>query len=290
MTTGQDVAGTSTFSRLFDDAAIFPPGNASMRDAVAAHLARRSRNAQEFVGPFVCSVPRLAELRDELQQVGPATEPLHLCLTVPEGVHTLAAAQSEIAAEPRVVLRALEIAVGHEDAARAAEEVLAILPAAVEAYLEFPRSADPRRTASALVGTGLRLKFRTGGVEADAFPDERVLARAIRAAVEADVPFKLTAGLHHAIRHRDISSGRDFHGFLNVIIAVASAQRGEPGEHISTVLAELQAPTLVEAFTQLTVGERADVRDHFRSFGTCDITEPLTDLVNLDLLPGGVVA
>ena len=47
----------------------------------------------------------------------------------------------------------------------------------------------------------LRLKFRTGGVTADAFPSAAELAPCIDAALDREPPFKCTAGLHHAVRH-----------------------------------------------------------------------------------------
>ena len=294
MTTSPSTTGTLTpFTRLFDDAAIFPPGNAPIGEAVRNHLAWRAGLAASFVGPFICSTPRWpelrAELKTELQRVASLDEPMELCLTVPDGVQALAAALAEVATEPLVVLRAVEVAVGHDDAATAAAEVRAVLPKGVEAYLEFPRAADPHGVASALTGTGLQLKFRTGGVNADAFPDKRELAEAIIAAVTAGVPFKLTAGLHHAVRHWDIATGFDHHGFLNVMLAVAAAQRGASTRHVQALLAQLHAPTLVAAFDQLTDDETAAVRNRFRSFGTCSIREPLEDLTALNLLPGGAV-
>ena len=48
---------------------------------------------------------------------------------------------------------------------------------------------------------GLRLKFRTGGLEASAFPTAEVLAGWIDAALDRETPFKCTAGLHNAVRH-----------------------------------------------------------------------------------------
>ncbi|WP_199752224.1 hypothetical protein [Actinoplanes sp. ATCC 53533] len=50
------------FAGLFDDAALFPPGNAAMRAAVPAHVAHRAAWYAEVVGPFICPDTRLAEL------------------------------------------------------------------------------------------------------------------------------------------------------------------------------------------------------------------------------------
>jgi hypothetical protein len=61
---------TLLFDRFFDDAAIFPPGNATMDDAVRAHVAALGSPLARHVGPFVCSASRLAALGDTLATVG----------------------------------------------------------------------------------------------------------------------------------------------------------------------------------------------------------------------------
>ncbi len=41
------------FTRLFDDAAMFPPGNASAADALAGHLRYRDAWFADMVGPLL---------------------------------------------------------------------------------------------------------------------------------------------------------------------------------------------------------------------------------------------
>lgn len=62
------------FEHFFDDAAIFPPGNAPLDVALKAHLARRSGPDGAYVGPFVCDEVRLPEL------LGLLIEPLDLAV------------------------------------------------------------------------------------------------------------------------------------------------------------------------------------------------------------------
>ena len=50
--------------RLADDAATFPPGNAALPDAVAAHRERRSAPWADLVGRFVVKDTDLPHLRD----------------------------------------------------------------------------------------------------------------------------------------------------------------------------------------------------------------------------------
>ena len=47
--------------------------------------------------------------------------------------------------------------------------------------------------------TRYQAKFRTGWMSAEQYPDDAGPASAIRAVVDAGVPFKATAGLHHAV-------------------------------------------------------------------------------------------
>ena len=71
----------------------------------------------------------------------------------------------------------------------------------------MPNSGSWFAAADAVAEAGLRLKFRTGGLEAAAFPPAHALARWIDAALDRETPFKCTAGLHHAVRHTDADTG-----------------------------------------------------------------------------------
>ena len=72
--------------------------------------------------------------------------------------------------------------------------------------------------ADEVAAAELRLKFRTGGLEAAAFPAAHALARWVDAALDRETPFKCTAGLHNAVRHTG-TDGFEHHGFLNVLVA-----------------------------------------------------------------------
>ncbi|MEJ7755398.1 MAG: hypothetical protein WKF83_02780 [Nocardioidaceae bacterium] len=124
-----------------------------------------------------------------------------------------------------------------------------ILDRDVMVFVEAPRR-DPQRASQcdaaleAAAEAGVRLKFRTGGVAAEAFPSEQELAGAIVAAVARGVPFKCTAGLHNAARHRDAATGFEHHGFLNVLLATSLAVEGAATADLSAMLAEVDGTTL----------------------------------------------
>ena len=70
-------------------------------------------------------------------------------------------------------------------------------------------------------------KFRTGPTPTWPWPDEAELAAFLRLAASAEAPFKLTGGLHHAVRGTYPVDGapEEHHGILNVLLATAAAGR-----------------------------------------------------------------
>ena len=71
---------------------------------------------------------------------------------------------------------------------------LAVEPAKLDLVEDLLAEIGERR----IDGRPVVAKFRTGGTTANAFPSEEDLAYFILASFNAGVPFKLTAGLHHA--------------------------------------------------------------------------------------------
>jgi hypothetical protein len=127
----------------------------------------------------------------------------------------------------------------------------------------------------------LRLKWRTGGTSADLFPSSPDLAAAIDAALDRELPFKATAGLHAAVRHRDPETGFEHHGFLNVLVATRAAL---DGDDVVPALEEHDAAAVLARLEQLGSETLARTRRWFASFGCCGVQDPLEDLVALGLL------
>jgi len=278
-------AGVPEFARaLLDDAAMFPPGLAPLAEAVPAHRRHESAPYAGLVGPLVAA----ADALDELAGLLPAGDGprLPLTVTVPGGPAAAAAALARAAALP-VDLRAVEVAVPD---GMGADRLLAELDRAgfgegVHVYVEVPRDERRPGIIAALAATRYRAKFRTGGVRAELYPGEAELARAVKAAVDAGVPFKATAGLHHAVRNTDPRTGFEQHGFLNLLLATDAALRGAGEDELARVLAERDGAAIAARVAGLGDERARAVREAFVSFGTCSIAEPLTDLVRLGLLP-----
>jgi hypothetical protein len=268
---------TVLFSGLFDDAALFPPGDAPMAAAVPAH---RHLQAQlgDLVGPFVVPAARLGELAEH---VGDG-EPVGVSVIAAAG--DLPAAAARVDAHPGLVLAAVEVPVATDAAtAREAVRVLdGVLPDGVPAAVELPRSAARDEVLDVLAGTGHRAKLRTGGVRAALFPPPEELAATLRACVVRGVALKCTAGLHSAVRHTDPATGFAHHGFLNLLAACDALAAGGPAAAAERWLRQDDAGALVGGWSPDRV---ARARAVFTSFGTCSVLEPVDDLIALGLLP-----
>lgn len=270
------------FHRLFDDAAIFPPGNAAMPDAVTRHVDWCASPRGVYVGPFVCSSARWSELAESLAPAGASG--ISVAVTVPD----VSAVQDAVAAareEPRASLASVEVPVADHAGLDHALTVLdKVLPADVPGFVEPPWSAIDADACTRLAASRHQLKIRTGGASAESFPSEDLLVTMLSCAVRHQVPFKLTAGLHNAVRHRDPATGFEHHGFLNVIAATASVLDGEDDSTAQSLLAIQNPKQLAELVRRLRPQAARDVRRQFVSFGTCSIDEPLRDLSDLRLL------
>lgn len=269
---------------LCDDAAVFPPGSLPLEQAVAAHVGHTTAAYGELVGSFVLEAAELGRLATLTAGLPAGSFALSLTVPLPD----VAAALSAAARTPAVRLVALEVRIPE---GTPAAEVVPRLTAGigdrtVSVFVEVPRDGRRDPLLAALGATGLMAKFRTGGVRADLYPDEAELAAAILAAVRAGVPFKATAGLHHALRNTDPRAGFEQHGFLNVLAATGAAVDGARPAGIAEVLADRDGARVAARVRALHVRTRAV----FRSFGTCSIAEPATELARLGLLSPAVVA
>nr|QGW61363.1 hypothetical protein ICEMyc226_00331 [Mycolicibacterium sp.] len=266
--TGTKAVIPRLFHRLCDDAALFPPGNAPIDLALPQHLSYRTSAFADLVGPFVFPIPRLAELTAIPAQ-------LDLSLTAPGGPASVEAGLAAAQAIPGVTVVAVEVAMPEGTDLTA----LATVAPDIDIYVEIPRDQRREVLLDLVSERGYRAKFRTGGITADLYPDEAELAAAISQAARREVPFKATAGLHHAVRHTDPDNGLEQHGYLNVLLAGQAAHSGARETELETILA-IREPAVITRLVAAIETERA-----FLSFGTCSVREPLDDLISLGLIP-----
>ncbi len=271
---------------LVDDAAIFPPGNAPLAEATTRHVARRAQPGADLVGTFVVRDTDLPALK---------ATPLALSVVVTGGAGQVAGTVA-LARRLHVAVEGLELVLRDPgDPVGAARRVGAAVDAAraegqlddhVPIHVEIPPDCSPAAwlaAADEVAAQEFRLKFRTGGLEATAFPSAQTLAGWIDAALDRETPFKCTAGLHHAVRHTGPpeSGGFEHHGFLNALVATRLAFDGASPDQVVEVLERRDAGALATEARDLDL---AGARRWFTSFGSCSVDEPLEDLVALGLV------
>jgi hypothetical protein len=158
----------------------------------------------------------------------------------------------------------------------------------LEVYAEIPLSwglLAALDTVAGARGEGLRIgaKFRIGGLAAELFPTPVELAAVICACRDRALPFKLAAGLRHALRRTDPETGFTHHGFVNVLVASLVAVDGAEVAEVAEVLAATHPLPLVEPAR----AARNRPRPLWAGFGVASVLEPLTELIRLGLINGG---
>jgi hypothetical protein len=252
---------------LIDDAALFPPGSAPMEAAVPAHRGYRQSWYEAMIGPFLVPQTRLGELGAHLGR-----GELRIGVIVDGELENVAADADAL--PPQVT-------VAHFESRHALEHLAEFAPNwGRPVFVELPFG---EQALDAVHPTTFIPKFRTGGLAAEFFPAPETLAAAITGCRQRGLQFKLTAGLHEAVRHHDQATGFDHHGFLNVLVAVTDAADGAPTEALTATLASTDAADLAARARRVLHRPRP----LWTGYGSCSIDEPLNDLTALGLLHRG---
>ena len=271
-------AEPSLFASLVDDAAVFPPGNAPLPEAVRLHRLHRTSRYAACVGPLLVPASAAGDLGPLLDAT-----PLRVAVIGRPGTPAadLATAVHQLRSTESVELTGVEL--GWTPDWRATD--FGGLPLS----LEVPRG-DDQRTAIADISSAasdsvaLQAKFRTGATDTWAWPDERELASFIRTAIDHDLGFKLTGGLHHAVR--GTHHGEEQHGLLNVLATVRWALNGEDVDELVPLLGERDPSLLVPQIIRMSAADAAIVRAFFTAYGCCEVTDPIGELTTLGLVQG----
>jgi hypothetical protein len=287
-----------------DYAGLFPPAGLDMAAAVENYAHYRAGEDAWALGRFILPVGRLAEFDEVVPHhvpTHPATQPWLLgALAGPD-----LAADLDLVAEfnrrhtaPGAGAARVDTIELKASSVAAIVDPLHRIPSHLQAYVEIPLDCDPAALVTVIGRLRGRAKARTGGVTRESFPRTTDLVRFLAACIRARVPFKATAGLHHALRaeyrltYAPDSSSAPMFGFLNLFLAAAFLRAGMAEEDAEQVLEE----TSLQAFQ---MDERViHWRDHrldedslrqarqdvVISFGSCSFTEPLSELRALHLL------
>jgi hypothetical protein len=265
------------FVGLLDDAAVFPPGSAPLPDAISAHREYRAAWYAEMVGPLL------------LPPEDVAAAPTDVAIGV-IGTRDAVARAIDTGRDVRQI--EVPVAKRGEDPQPGLGDLLTLIDTTkIRGYAEIPLTWGLTAALDAVAearasGVPVAPKFRTGGLAAELFPTPVELAAVICACRDRELPFKLTAGLHHALRHTDPETGFIHHGFLNVLVATAVAMEGAEPAEVAKILASGDASPLATA-ARARLDQKRPLWD---GFGSCSIAEPLADLRVLGLLPSATGA
>lgn len=269
-----------------DDAALFPPGNAPMPDAIRLHLEGRTNERSDLVGLFLCPASRLPELITDLIKVKPP-RPVELSLVIDTGLGGVPKALSIVESRAELLaLRMVEMPAPSDVDEVWLERVSEFVPE------DVIRVIEPRRGGAGwldgirrVIEHGSWPKIRCGGVSQQNFPSVTEVSEFLAVINEGNASFKATAGLHNAVRHTDAETGFTHHGFLNLLIATSRMiAGGGVGPEVHEAIESTDGKALAAEAQALTEDEQLAVRSMFASYGSCSLTDPVTDLEELGLL------
>jgi hypothetical protein len=268
--------------KAIDYAGLFPPAGLDTAAAVANYARYQNGPEAWMLARFVLPAARLAEF----ERVAGRRWPLSV-LAGEDPAATLASITECDAIEMKI------------DAPGRIREIMSRIPAGILAYFEIPIASDPQPFIEALAACGGRAKVRTGGVKPESIPGAKDIARFIARCAALNVPFKATAGLHHALRgsypltYEPDSPHATIHGFLNVFAAACLAYSGVRDEAELAGILEQQSLDELR-FDDDSIGwsgRRVGVEqirnaraELVVSFGSCSFEEPVADLRALGLL------
>ena len=217
------------FAHIVDYAGTFPPASLAVDDAVSAYARERAGPDAWLLGRFVVGAQSLDAVEDAVRGAFHG----EWALSVIAGPDARAALARVNAFNARWAGRASIASVEFAPAPPAEIAGLMRLTGdTTEAFFETPLDADLEARLDAISAAGGAAKVRTGGTTPAAIPSPAALADFLFECAQRGLPFKATAGLHHAVRscypltyERD-SSTAVMHGFLNALAAAAMARRG----------------------------------------------------------------
>ncbi|MFK5635920.1 MULTISPECIES: hypothetical protein [unclassified Ornithinimicrobium] len=288
-------AARTLFARWIDDAAVFPPDCLPMAQAWHEHRGHLLSGYGDLLGPLLVGASGATSLVDVAAAAHDreAEEPRAVAVGViarpGTPVEDLVAAVSLLRASAHVRVASVEVA--HDDDGRWTRALELGVPVAVE----VPRETDAREPALDAVaeaatagGPGLTVKLRTQSTPVAPVPTVAEVTALMVGARDRGLPFKLTGGLHRAVAHTAAlpdGSTEDQHGALNVLVATHHLEEGATREVLEEVLALRDGDLLATAARSLDGAQAAAVRTRFVSFGCCGVTDPISDLAALGLLP-----
>ncbi len=269
---------------LIDYAGLYPPAGLDMYSAFRNHMSYMNGKHSSALGRFVVDLNRLPEL---CRVAGESIREMRLSILA-----TPALQLADLAPflDDDLPIEAIEIRTDHPSEIRDLGE--RIIPSGILIYFEVRLPSVESETFDAIAETGARVKLRTGGVIAEAFPSSEAIVNMLKVLADRRIPFKATAGLHHPIRgahpytYAPQSPVGMMHGFLNLFLAATLLYFDGAGAEAKQLLEEKNAEAFSLSPEEIAYGSFRYTADQLRkareefaiSFGSCSFEEPIRDL------------
>lgn len=275
---------------LVDYAGLFPPAALNMMSAVR-HYAEYAASDQAWIlGRFVVPAAHLDAFRDAHATLRDQPEWRLSALVgrdVAADIDRVRSFNDAMAGRARIDTVEGKAAT-HDAVARVADNA-----SGFRAFVEIPLN-DFESLLDPIRDRGVNAKVRTGGVTGEMFPEPERLLAFIEHACRHNVPFKATAGLHHAMRgdyrftYDENSPAGPMFGFLNVFLTAAFVHAGMNDGAALALLLERDLRKIVVSPSAIGWGggHRSVTTDDIRatrdcvaiSFGSCSFREPVDEL------------
>ncbi|GAB4365073.1 MAG: hypothetical protein Kow0042_04050 [Calditrichia bacterium] len=320
----------SFMRHLIDYAGLFPPAKLSMEEAVKNYCRYMKGADSWMLGRFICPLARLAEFCSVAERCWKGDSPIKLSVLpryVQNPTDLLKMLQSDLKNASSImeqypglfVVEFLEMRLPGTIPDKSLPDFLAnfynmliqfvrdhSLPA-IRPFFEWDAlpenrpdygrlaeiiAAQNRELASpALFPAGLKL--RCGGETPTAIPDVPIVAQAIQEVYRHRLPFKATAGLHHAVSHFNDSLPKKMLGFLNLFGALLLFWADRIAPDKLALLLEDENPQNFQFNDEFFIWRNFQINreeitrlrgNYVVSFGSCDFDEPREDLREMNLL------
>jgi hypothetical protein len=285
----------SLLPRLIDYAGLFPPAGLGMDTAVRNYDSYRNGQHNGLLGRFIVPAKRLAEYEDAVRNAGVDGSAWSLSVLASTGEAELLARFNTGADESgRGGCGSIDVLEVKAASAREIQDAAKAFGGKYQLYFETPLERSATLLPAIAVARG-RAKIRTGGEVPSAIPEESRVLEFLRIASERRLPFKATAGLHHALRgpqrltYKPDSKMAVMHGFLNVFCAAALLwHHQDQRQEAAWMLAERDSDaitmgdgtmTWLNSGVTLTAEQMRIAHERFCiAFGSCSFTEPVEEL------------
>lgn len=279
-----------------DYAGLFPPAQLPLADALAEYRRARAGADAWMLGRFIVPAVQLSVLADAVMRDAHDGKGWTVSAIVREHMDEDAAAVqafNQRSANPHVCVDTIEC---RPSSSHSITWLAKTFSPAFTVYVEVgvgPTAPDDLRVVAR---HQLRAKVRTGGLVPDAFPAPASLVAFIESARDVGVPFKATAGLHHAMRGAYPLSdaigaqSATMHGFVNLMLATAAVGERLPITTAAALLTRTDHAALVFDDESVRWGDvelSIDAIGRMReaqcvSFGACSFREPALEYRRFD--------